>query len=69
MRRACATGRVRPVCPCSFDEGVPSAAIPLGSVAALREMCPGVALAESANVFERRETGELYLREVGVREM
>lgn len=55
--------------PCSFDEGVPSAAIPLGSVAALREMCPGVALAESANVFERRETGELYLREVGVREM
>ena len=59
---ACAVG-----VPCSFDEGVPSAAIPLGSVAALREMCPGVALAESVNVFERRETGELYLREVGVR--
>ena len=54
---------------CSVDEGVPSIAFPLAMAAAAREACPGAALAESANVFERREAGELYLREIGVREL
>lgn len=54
---------------CDVDESVPSVAVSLADVAAVREACPGVRLAESASVFEQRETGELYLREVGIREL
>lgn len=55
--------------PFDVDESIPSVAFPLVNVAAARKACPGAQLAESANVFEQREDGGLYLREVGVREL
>ena len=55
--------------PCEFDSEIPSVAFPLARVGDARLACPGVSLAESANVFEQREEGELYLREVDIREL
>ena len=55
--------------PCSFDEGVPSAAIPLARTDEALAACPDTRFAESANVFEDRGRDGLYLREVGVREL
>ena len=55
--------------PCEFDGEIPSAAFPLARVSEAQQACPGISLAESANVFEQRENGELYLREVGIRKL
>lgn len=41
--------------PCGFDAEVRSAALPLACADALARACPGIALAESASVVERRE--------------
>ena len=41
--------------PCGFDAEVRSAALPLACADALARACPGIKLAESASVVERRE--------------
>ncbi len=53
--------------PFDWDASVPSVAVSLESFEKARKACSRVHFAESANVFENRD-GQLYLRELGVRE-